>query len=122
VPLDSDRDRKVSINMHIPSKLAGKDSVPKNVPPMKKQQISKPGKGQAPKYDPKTVKTTTTPEAPKAKGLKTLDPPHQHAQLAQSPGSDIMLDENVDPTGPGEMCAPLNSINFSDNQLAASRS
>ena len=33
-----------------------------------------------------------------------------------------MLDENVDPTGPGEMCAPLNSINFSENQLAASRS
>lgn len=36
VPLDSDRDRKVSINMHIPSKLSGKDTVPKNMPPVKK--------------------------------------------------------------------------------------
>ena len=67
--------------MHIPSKIAGtqKDQVVSGVQNIKnfKQPSSKQSNKLVNyskyKHDPNVAKNTTTPEAPKAKGLKTLE-------------------------------------------------
>ena len=86
VPLDTEGSRKVSINMHIPSKISGlpKDQVVsgmQNIKQAKKQGTKQQLKPSAKYHDPTGAKNTTTPEAPKAKGLRTLEQPDRRAHV-----------------------------------------
>ena len=113
--------------MHIPSKISGlpKDQVVsgmQNIKQAKRQGTKQQLKPSAKYHDPTGAKNTTTPEAPKAKGLRTLEQPHAPPlPVDSSPGSHILLGDNLrTPADPNEMCAPLNSINFSADRASKS--